>query len=251
MGVAVTEDVPPSTMTVFTLDQFTVAVRAVVDAPTVHSVSWARPLAVLQRKNDTANHALVDATVVSLRVKVIADCEAPFAPMIVPVVFTSLSTEVVPAVPPEDDTNATVRVVSTSVANAGEEVAVPVPMTVGVVPLLCTVLPSLSVTTSQLICTWWLLVVAVSARANCTLVTPVPVARNSARTRYSPSIPAVPVPACRVKRMNDLLVSTPVPSVMRLFRPLVAPAAVAQAGVAPLPPMHAVPSAPRCTVAPS
>ena len=77
VGVAVTDEVPRSTMTVFTLDQFIVAVRPVVEAATVHSVSWARPLAVLQRKNETANQALVDATVVSLRVSVIADCGGP------------------------------------------------------------------------------------------------------------------------------------------------------------------------------
>jgi hypothetical protein len=39
VGVAVTDEVPPSRMTVFTLDQLIVAVRAAVDAVTVHSVS--------------------------------------------------------------------------------------------------------------------------------------------------------------------------------------------------------------------
>jgi len=93
-----------------------------------------------------------------------------------------------------------------------------------------------------------LLPVSVALRANCTPVTAVPPVRNSLRTLYSPSTPSVDVPARRVRRMNDLLVSTAVPSVTRFVSPLMAPEAVGQAGLAPDPPMQ---EAPRCTVAPS
>src|SRR5258705_9993020 len=90
--------------------------------------------------------------------------------------------------------------------------------------------------------------VALVVRTNWTPVTAAPVARNSARARYSPSTPAIDAPPVEVIRMNVLVVSTPVPSVTRLLVPLVAPPAVGQDGVAADPPMHEVP---RCTVAPS
>src|ERR1043166_9160134 len=92
---------------------------------------------------------------------------------------------------------------------------------------------------------WWLAVVTVRDRRNCTPVTLAPVVRNWARRLYSPSVPAIAVPPRRFTRMNDFVVSTAVPSVIRLFRPAVPPAFVVQFV---LPPMQEVP---RCTEAPS
>ena len=93
---------------------------------------------------------------------------------------------------------------------------------------------------------WWLTVVSVTLRANCTPVTLAPVETNSARIWYSPSSPAMAVPAVEVATMNDLLVSTAVGSVIRLLSPLVPPELVVHP--AAVPPMHEVP---RCTDAPS
>src|ERR1041384_8785892 len=70
-------EVERATRTVFTLDQFTVALVPVVEAPTVHSVSWLVPLAVEQRKNDTANHAVEVAILLVARARVRRELLAP------------------------------------------------------------------------------------------------------------------------------------------------------------------------------
>src|SRR5438874_2450423 len=92
---------------------------------------------------------------------------------------------------------------------------------------------------------WWLAVVTVRLRRNCTPVTLAPVVRNWVRRVYSPSTPPTAVPPLAVARTNDLLVSTAVPSVIRLFRPAVPPAFVVQLVAPPMQEM------PRCTEAPS
>jgi len=63
------------------------------------------------------------------------------------------------------------------------------PMTVvGAAPLVCTVLPSLSETTSQAMSTWWFAVMTVRLRAKFTPVTPMPAARNFELTELQAKI---------------------------------------------------------------
>ena len=104
------------------------------------------PLAGLQRKKDTANHAIemVPTLAVFRRVKAILDPDAPLLPLSVPVNDVSSSRPPAPELPPDTEKNTAVRVVSTVVSVAVPVAVVPV---IEVVPV-CTVLPSLSVTTS-------------------------------------------------------------------------------------------------------
>src|SRR5262249_54227032 len=100
----------------------------------------------LQRKNDTANHAIemVPTLAVLSRENVMLEPDAPLLPLSVPVNDVSSSRPPEPLLPPETEKNTGVRVVSTVVSVAVTEGVVPVS---DVVPV-CTVLPSLSVTTS-------------------------------------------------------------------------------------------------------
>src|SRR6266404_4410322 len=122
--------------------QLTVPVVPNAEAATVHSVSVATPLAVLQRKNDTANHAaeIVPTLLAPSRVKVMLDPDAPLDPLRVPVSATSPSRPVEPGSPAELAKTRAVRVVSTVVMLV--VLVVPVPVRVDVP--LCTALPSLS-----------------------------------------------------------------------------------------------------------
>jgi len=145
VGVTVMGAVPPRISTGFTLAQLTVAVVPTADAASVHSVSAATPLAVLQRKNETANHAAetVPTSLVPSRVKVRLEPPLPFAPLRVPVSEVSSMRLALSESPPDTVKTTAIRVVSTAVRVAVADV----PLARLVVPR-CTVLPSASETTS-------------------------------------------------------------------------------------------------------